>query len=190
MVLCPPSLRLKRGSPKLTAPSLPLILSRSEGAKMSRRPLVIDWSADFDHLDPRCSFSLSTAPALAWALSASPTCLLSGPASTRCLGFRSNSCPFEPSLCGLRSPLPGNEISGAEKNAPIRRPNHGSAVRSHNKPANSGPFSSVPSTQSLSNRSLASDSPRQFCDQMSPISSNNIVQKGLAFGRHWSGTVR
>ena len=32
--------------------------------------------------------------------------------------------------------------------------------------------------------------PRQFCDQMSPISSNNIVQKGLAFGRHWSGTVR
>src|SRR5262245_39584784 len=53
MVLCPPSLRLKRGSPKLTAPSLPLILSRSEGATMSRRPPVIDWSADFDHLDPR-----------------------------------------------------------------------------------------------------------------------------------------
>jgi len=58
-----------------------------------------------------------------------------------------DSCPFEPSLCGLRSPLPGNEISGAEKNAPIRRPNHGSAVsetqRSHNKPANSGPFSTT-----------------------------------------------
>ncbi len=42
----------------------------------------------------------------------------------------------------------------------------------------------------LSNWSLASDPPRQFCDQMSPISSNNIVQKGLEFGRHWSGTVR
>ncbi len=31
----------------------------------------------------------------------------------------------------------------------------------------------MPSTQSLSNRSLASDPPRQFCDQMSPISSDN-----------------
>ena len=30
--------------------------------------------------------------------------------------------------------------------------------------------------------------PRQFCDQMSL--SDNIIQKGLAFGRHWSGTVR
>jgi hypothetical protein len=37
----------------------------------------------------------------------------------------------------------------------------------------------VPSTQSLSNRSLASDPPRQFCDQMSLISSDNIVQKGV-----------
>ena len=39
----------------------------------------------------------------------------------------------------------------------------------------------VPSTQSLSNRSLASDPSRQFCDQMSLISSDNIVQKGLAW---------
>ncbi len=45
----------------------------------------------------------------------------------------------------------------------------------------------MPSTQSLSNRSLASDAGRQFCDQMSLISSDNIVQKGLACGRHWSG---
>ena len=30
--------------------------------------------------------------------------------------------------------------------------------------------------------------PRQFCDRMSL--SDNIIQKGLAFGRHWSGTVR
>ena len=37
----------------------------------------------------------------------------------------------------------------------------------------------MPGTQSLSNRSLASDPPRQFCDQMSLISSDNIVQKGL-----------
>ena len=44
----------------------------------------------------------------------------------------------------------------------------------------------MPSTQSLSNRSLASDPPRQFCDRMSL--SDNIVQKGLAFGRYWSGT--
>ena len=48
----------------------------------------------------------------------------------------------------------------------------------------------VPGTQSLLNRPLASDPPRQFCHQMSLISSDNIVQKGLAFGRHWSGTVR
>ena len=41
----------------------------------------------------------------------------------------------------------------------------------------------MPSTQSLSNWSLASDPPRQFCDQMSLISSDNIVQKGLACGR-------
>ena len=52
---------------------------------------------------------------MAWALSASPTCLPNCPASTRCFGFRSNSCPFEPSLCRLRSPLPGNAISRAEK---------------------------------------------------------------------------
>ena len=30
--------------------------------------------------------------------------------------------------------------------------------------------------------------PRQFSDRMSL--SDNIIQKGLAFGRHWSGTVR
>src|SRR2546422_9772507 len=60
---------------------------------------------------------------MAWELSASPTCLPNGPASTRCSGFPPNSCPFEPSLCRLRSPLPGNGISGAEKKAPIRRPN-------------------------------------------------------------------
>src|SRR4029450_7503363 len=81
---------------------------------------------------------------MAGELSAPPSCLPNGPASTRCLGFRRNSCPFEPSLCRLRSPLPGNGISGAEKNAPIRRPTHGSAVsetkRSYKKPANSGPF--------------------------------------------------
>jgi len=39
-----------------------------------------------------------------------------------------NSSHFEPSLWQLRSPVPGNGISRAEKNAPIRRPNHGSAV--------------------------------------------------------------
>src|SRR5262249_18838964 len=58
------------------------------------------------------------------------------------------------SLCRLRSPLPGNGISRAEKNAPIRRLNHGSAVsetkRSHNKPANSRPFSTT--TGNLRNR--------------------------------------
>jgi predicted outer membrane protein len=37
-------------------------------------------------------------------------------------------------------------------------------------------------------RDYASDPPRQFCDRMSL--SDNIIQKGLAFGRHWSGTVR
>jgi hypothetical protein len=35
---------------------------------------------------------------MAWELSASPTCLPSGPASTRCSGFRRHSSPFEPSL--------------------------------------------------------------------------------------------
>jgi len=40
----------------------------------------------------------------------------------------------------------------------------------------------VPSTQSLSNRSLASDPPRKFRDQMSL--SDNIIQKGLAFPKH------
>jgi ABC transporter substrate binding protein len=54
---------------------------------------------------------------------------------------------FEPSLCRLRSPLPGNGISGAEKNAPTRSPNHGLAVsetqRSNKKPANAGPFSTT-----------------------------------------------
>jgi hypothetical protein len=30
-----------------------------------------------------------------------------------CLGFRLNSSPFEPCLWQLRSPLPGNGISGA-----------------------------------------------------------------------------
>ena len=46
----------------------------------------------------------------------------------------------------------------------------------------------MPSTQSLSNRSLAGDPPRQFCDQMSLTSIDNLVQKGLACGSHWSGT--
>src|SRR5262245_11896830 len=91
---------------------------------------------------------------MAWELSASPTCLPNGPASTRCSRFRPNSCPFEPSLCRLRSPLPGNGISWPEKNAPGRRPNHGSAVpetkRSHKNPANSGPFSTT--TGNLHNR--------------------------------------
>src|SRR5947209_18450151 len=32
---------------------------------------------------------------MAWELSASPTCLPNGPVSTRCSGFRPNSCPFE-----------------------------------------------------------------------------------------------
>jgi hypothetical protein len=60
---------------------------------------------------------------MAWELSASPTCLPNGPASTRCSGFRPNSCPFELSLWRRRSLLPGNGISWPEKNAPIRRPN-------------------------------------------------------------------
>jgi len=47
------------------------------------------------------------------------TCLPNGPASTRCLGFRPNSCPFEPNLWQLRSPLPGNGIYfGEAKKAP------------------------------------------------------------------------
>jgi hypothetical protein len=62
--------------------------------------------------------------------------------------------PFELSLCRLRSPLPGNGISRAEKKAPIRRPNHLSAVsetkRSYKNPANSGPFSTA--TGDLRNR--------------------------------------
>jgi EamA-like transporter family len=45
--------------------------------------------------------------------------------------------------CRLRSPLPGNGISRAEKKASIRPPNHRSAVsetkRSYKNPANSGP---------------------------------------------------
>jgi hypothetical protein len=52
---------------------------------------------------------------MAWELSASPTWLPNGPVSTRCSGFRRNSCPFEPSLCRLRSPLPGNGFQGREK---------------------------------------------------------------------------
>ena len=40
------------------------------------------------------------------------------------------------------------------------------------------------------NRSLASDSPAAILRSNVAISSTNIVQKGLAFGRHWSGTVR
>jgi hypothetical protein len=54
---------------------------------------------------------------MAWELSASPTCLLNGPASTRCWDFRRASSPFEPSLRRRRSPLPGNGISRAEKKA-------------------------------------------------------------------------
>jgi hypothetical protein len=49
-----------------------------------------------------------------------------------------------------------------------------------NNPANSGLFAE--------NQEISVST--KGCDQMSPISSNNIVQKGLAFGRHWSGTVR
>jgi hypothetical protein len=84
---------------------------------------------------------------MAWELSASPTCLRNGPASTRCSGFRRASSPFELSLHRRRSPLPGNGISRAEKKASIPPPNHGSAVsetkRSYKKPANSGPFSTT-----------------------------------------------
>src|SRR5262249_6425664 len=54
---------------------------------------------------------------------------------------------FEPSLWRMRSPLPGNGISRAEKKASMRPLNHRSAVseikRSYKKPANSGSFSSV-----------------------------------------------
>jgi hypothetical protein len=50
-------------------------------------------------------------------------------------------------LSSGRSPLPGNGSSWPEKNTPIRRPTHGSAVsetkRSYKKPANSGPFSTT-----------------------------------------------
>src|SRR5262249_54057160 len=56
---------------------------------------------------------------MAWELSASPTCLPNGPASIRCLGFRPNSCPFEPSLYRLRPPLPGNGISWPEQTTPV-----------------------------------------------------------------------
>ena len=81
---------------------------------------------------------------MAWELSASPTCLRNGPASTRCSDFLRASSPFELSLRRRRSPLPGNGISRAEKKAPIRRPNHRSAVsetkRSFKNPDDSGPF--------------------------------------------------
>jgi hypothetical protein len=80
---------------------------------------------------------------MAWELSASPTCLLNGPGSTRCWDFRRASSPFEPSLRRRRSPLPGNGISRAEKKAPLRPPSHRSAVsetkRSFKNPADSGP---------------------------------------------------
>ena len=46
----------------------------------------------------------------------------------------------------------------------------------------------VPSTQSLSNRSLASDPPTAIL--RSNVAERQHIQKGLAFGRHWSGTVR
>ena len=130
----------------------------------------------------------------------------------KCSVFPNTKHAFEPSLFEPKSPLPGNGIFRPETNGP-KRPRNSKARRSGDKtysqnPANSGLIAEsreisgrpkmrggaertsncVPSTQSLSNRSLASDPPRQFCDQMSL--SDNIIQKGLVFGRHWSGTVR
>src|SRR6516162_7067020 len=75
---------------------------------------------------------------MAWELSASPTCLPNGPASTSCLGFQRNSSPFEPSLWRLRSPLPGNGISRPEKNAPKRPADCNDAV-SENEPSHRSP---------------------------------------------------
>src|SRR5262249_27079909 len=59
---------------------------------------------------------------MAWELSASPTCLPNGPASTRCSGFRCNSCPFEPSLCRTAVSVAGKrDFQGGEK-SPHRSP--------------------------------------------------------------------
>ena len=79
---------------------------------------------------------------MAWELSASPTCLPNGPASTRCSGFRRNSSHSNRVSAEQWSPLPGNGISRAEKKAPIGRQNHRSAVSetkwSYKIPAKSG----------------------------------------------------
>jgi hypothetical protein len=81
---------------------------------------------------------------MAWELSASPTCLRNGPASTRCsdfrrarLSIRTESPSATVSVAGKR------DFQGGEKK-PIRRPNHRSAVsetkRLFKSPADSGPF--------------------------------------------------
>src|SRR5262245_18412299 len=65
---------------------------------------------------------------MAWELSASPTCLPNGPASTRCSGFRRNSSHSNQVSAEQWSPLPGSGISRGEKKGPIGRQNHRSAV--------------------------------------------------------------
>ena len=130
------------------------------------------------------------------------------------LVFRITKTPIRTEFFEPKSPLPGNGIFRPETNGPKRRRSSRRGDRetkpTRKNPADSGLIAGfgeisvrtrmrggaqrtsncVPGTLSLSNRSLASEPPRQFCDQMSLISSDNIVQKGLACGRHWSGTVR
>src|SRR5262249_29411705 len=52
---------------------------------------------------------------MAWELSASPICLPNGPASTRCSGFRPNSCSIQTESLPTAVPLAGNRDFLARK---------------------------------------------------------------------------
>ena len=75
----------------------------------------------------------------------------------------------------LGNPADAGLIAGCRE-IPFRTRMHGGAERTRT------------ACQARSRYRTGLSPPRQFCDQM--LLSDNIIQKGLAFGRHWSGTVR
>ena len=140
-------------------------------------------------------------------------CRQNGPASVNSSDFLLNNHAVEPRLFEPKSLLPGNGILPAETKAPKRlrktKDDHCGDMTHTSNPANSAllaqswEISVSEKVRGGAERTRTACQarsryrtglwrvipPRQFCDQMSPISSDNIVQKGLAFGRHWSGTV-
>jgi hypothetical protein len=142
---------------------------------------------------------------------AQSTCRPNGPASTKCLAFPPNSRAFEPRLFELKSLFPGNGISWTEIKAPKQARKFEDAFAETGPRKEAGQFGASAENREISvsvgvrggaertrtacqarSRYRTGLSrvipPRQFCDQMSL--SDNIIQKGLACGRHWSGTVR